>query len=187
MLRTLTKSVTTHTAHASAQYIRLKLAPSTPGSASKCMAHRGAKHLAAGCENKLFTTTIPEARIAAWEAEVERLKPRKQKNWSGTLQDRFGVLTRVRYNPEGVVIPGSSYVSHFENFLSGRRQGIRGTDSEWIPVVPAGLMASIAEKMPGMALIRPYGDDRLDHMSDAESGVQHHHQRMENHTSNHLI
>ena len=83
------------------------------------------------------------------------------------------------------MIPGSSYVSHFENFLTGRRQGIRGTDSEWMPVVPAGLMASIADKTPGIALIRPYGDDRFDHMSDAESGVQYHLQRMENQTWNH--
>ncbi len=149
------------------------------------MALRGIKSFTEGCENKLWTTTIPEARIAAWEAEVERLKPRKQKNWSGTLQDRFGVLTRVRYNPEGVVIPGSSYVSHFENFLSGRRQGIRGTDSEWMPVVPAGLMASIAESTPGFLLVRPQGDERFDDMSANESGVQYHLARMENQTWNH--
>ena len=149
------------------------------------MALRGVKHLAADFENKLWTTTIPEARIAAWEAEVERLKPRKRRNWSGTLQDRFGVLTRVRYNPEGVVIPGSSYVSHFENFLSGRRQGIRGTESEWMPVVPAGLMAAIAESTPGILLVRPQGDERFDHMPAAESGVQYHLARMENQTWNH--
>ena len=85
----------------------------------------------------------------------------------------------------GVTIPGSSYVSHFENFMSGRRQGIRGTDSEWMPVVPAGLMASIANKTPGIALIRPYGDDRFDHMSDSESSMQYHLQRRENQTWNH--
>ena len=83
------------------------------------------------------------------------------------------------------MIPGSSYVSHFENFLTGRRQGIRGTDSEWMPVVPAGLMASIAEKTPGIALVRPYGDDRFDRMSADESGVQYHVARLENQTWNH--
>ena len=71
------------------------------------MALRGAKHVMAGFENKLYTTSVPQDRITNWEAEVECLKPRKRKNWSGTLQDRFGVLTRVRYNPEGVAIPGS--------------------------------------------------------------------------------
>ena len=148
------------------------------------MALRDTKHLTLGYETKLWTTSIPEIRIASWEAEISAIKPRKRKNWTGSLQDRFGVLTRVRYNEEGVPIPGSTYVSHFENFLSGRRQGIRGTEDEWMPVVPAGLMAMINETT-GIPLVRPPGDERLDHMSDRESLQQMQLMRMENHTGNH--
>ena len=85
----------------------------------------------------------------------------------------------------GVLIYGSSYISHFENSMSGRRQGIRGTDDEWMPVVPSGLMAAVAERVPGVLFIRPNGDDRFDLMAPDESTVQYHLARRENMTGNH--
>jgi hypothetical protein len=74
-------------------------------------------------ESMILTTSLPEASYARMESEVASLTSKQRKKWKSTTLDTFGQKTSVRYNEAGVFIPGFNFVSHFENKMSGQKQG----------------------------------------------------------------
>ena len=49
-------------------------------------------------KTKSYITAVDDETYACWQNEIARLKPRKRKNWKGSLKDKWGQRTKVIYN-----------------------------------------------------------------------------------------
>ena len=48
-------------------------------------------------KTKLSKTAVGDETYACWENEIARLKPRKRKNWKGSIKDKWGQRSKVIY------------------------------------------------------------------------------------------
>ena len=110
--------------------------------------YRGMHMLADGGMWVVCTNSIPDDQFAAFEAEVALMKPRKRKNWKGHLRNTPGENVLVRYNEQGVVVPGTNFVSHFESKVSRQKQSMMGSAAtEWRIVKPFGVTPDIKDNL----------------------------------------
>ena len=123
--------------------------------------YRGMQELADGGMMVACTNSIPDDQFAAFEAEVAQLKPRKRKNWKGIITNTAGENVLVRYIEQGVVVPGTSFVSHFESKMSRQKQSMMGSAAkEWRIVKPFGVRLETGEQ--NIVSIRRGSDVALD-------------------------
>jgi hypothetical protein len=96
---------------------------------------------------------IDEASYAQFIGEIARLKPKKRKNWSRHLTDKYGTRSRVRYEDGKFLnwcpdvqkwceaIPADRYTSREE-----KKKG----SAEWIPNTYVGWVKAIGYEMNKM-------------------------------------
>ena len=131
------------------------------------------------------TTSVPPHKYAAMESEVASLTPKQRKKWKSVLQDTFGQKTAVRYNEAGVPIHGKDFTSHFENKMSGQKQGKLQTNQQWRPVIPIGLPMVDSPEYRNVLILRRGSDSMLDGMTPQEQSAALHADRIANYTGNH--
>ena len=159
---------------------------------ARCVAHgdnkelyRGMHMLADGGMQVACTNSIPDNQFEAIEAEVALLKPRKRKNWKGRIRNTSGENVLVRYNEQGVVVPGTNFVSHFESKVSHQKQSMMGSAAtEWRIVKPFGVTPDIKDNMVTVRRGRDVALDSLaPDMQFAALAAQIEENRTYNHTA----
>ena len=71
---------------------------------------------------------VADREYNAWLQEVRALKPRKQKSWQGSLRNRQGVKSRVRFNVE---------TGEFENYSPAHEdRQYKKLSATWVHVIP---------------------------------------------------
>ena len=89
-------------------------------------------------------SSVADAFVEAWLAEVAALKPAKRAQWKGTMINQAGVRSAVRYCPDGVTTFGET--THFLQKLSAQRKGSRDTELDWLPVYSFSARASLMNR-----------------------------------------
>ena len=102
-------------------------------------------------------SSVPDAAMERWHAEIGALKASKRLKWKGVMQNQTGVWSAVRYVPAGVSFQGTR--THFVHKLSAERRAKRGTELDWIPVLSFSAKAAMlnAASKRNVILLAPDG------------------------------
>ena len=123
----------------------------------------------------LQTSSVPDAVVERWQAEIDALRASKRPKWKGYMQNQTGVRSVVRYDPAGVSVEGLR--THFVHKLSEERKAKRCTERDWIPVLSFSARSAMANAMEqeNLVMLAPTGARsvvpegmRLDHVYSAE-------------------
>ena len=123
----------------------------------------------------LQTSTVPDAVVEQWQAEIDALKAAKRPKWKAFMQNQTGVRSVVRYDPAGMSIEGVR--THFVHKLSEERKAKRCTELDWIPVLSFSAKSAMANAMERehLVMLTPSGTRpvipegmRFDHVYSTE-------------------
>ena len=119
----------------------------------------------------LQTSSVPDAVVERWQAEIDALKASKRPKWKGYMENQTGVRSVVRYDPAGVSVGGLR--THFVHKLSEERKAKRCTELDWIPVLSFSARSAMANarERENLVMLTPSGTRpvipegmRLDHV-----------------------
>ena len=71
------------------------------------------------------TSSVANELMKEWEEEVAALKFSKRQKWKGSMRNQSGVISLVKYVPDGVRV--DSVTTHFVHKLDAQRKGGRST------------------------------------------------------------
>ena len=103
-------------------------------------------------------SSVHDAAVDLWLAEVHALKPAKRGRWKGIMINQSGARSSVRYCAQGISVGGA--MTFFQQRLPADRKGSRGTELDWIPVFSLSARASLINaqmESRRVALITPMG------------------------------
>ena len=86
-------------------------------------------------------SSVPDAAVDMWLAEVHALKPAKRGRWKGIMTNQSGARSSVRYCAQGISVCGAT--TFFQHRMSAERKGSRNTELDWIPVFSYSARASL--------------------------------------------